>query len=604
MPLTASDALQIVEAGLAELTLGLVPPTVDQVLVGSIERSRHPDIQAAIVLGFNDGIFPSTPPEDTILNDEQRTFLEDVGVRVGTTRRQRVLDERMLAYVALTRASGELLITCAASDESGRALRPSPYIADLREALPALAEKHIDDPVRSGATFAIRTVDDLAASLTLEMGRRVAGEKVATDRRQRFNDLYHVSRSAQRTRDAVRKAMGALVFINRAGIGPETVNALITGPYTASVSELESFAACPFQRFSRWGLKLKPRRVAELQPMDIGTVHHAILEAYLNECLESGERFAEIADADVLSRLERCAERVGMGLGRAGEVSSARDAYILARSAQDLSRVVRGQRALAARGRFGPKAAEREYGFAQEGSLPALEVTTPMGRRVFLRGVIDRVDLAEVGDELLGVVIDYKRTRDKRLNLANVYHGLSLQLLGYLLALAEQGETPGGRPIVPVGAFYVSLLRKYRAVAHPDEAGDVDDDSGESPPRGLFDATRTELLESDAPETGWTKTYKVYRKKDGSLGHVDKIDAATSGQFKALLAHTRKRLGELADGVLDGNIEVAPYRLNDFSPCQWCDMRPVCRFEFADGDLRHLPSMKRSQVLVQIEEKQ
>ena len=58
-----------------------------------------------------------------------------------------------------------------------------------------------------------------------------------------------------------------------------------------------------------------------------------------------------------------------------------------------------------------------------------------------LRGYIDRVDLAELADELLGIVIDYKRTRQKRLKLDEVYHGLSLQLLGYLLVLAEHGAT-------------------------------------------------------------------------------------------------------------------------------------------------------------------
>jgi len=45
--LALAEWADVLEAGLGGLTLGLTPPTVDQVLVGSIERSRHPDIKAA-----------------------------------------------------------------------------------------------------------------------------------------------------------------------------------------------------------------------------------------------------------------------------------------------------------------------------------------------------------------------------------------------------------------------------------------------------------------------------------------------------------------------------------------------------------------------------
>jgi ATP-dependent helicase/DNAse subunit B len=151
-----------------------------------------------------------------------------------------------------------------------------------------------------------------------------------------------------------------------------------------------------------------------------------------------------------------------------------------------------------------------------------------------------------------------------------------------------------------VGAFYVSLLRKYRAVDAPDEVQE-EDGPDELVPRGVFDGARIELLESDMPETGRGRVFKIYRKQDGALGYMDAYDATTSAQFVALLAHTRQRLGSLADGVLDGDVTISPYRLKDFSPCHWCDMRSVCRFEFGDSGMRHLPAMKRSEVLERLE---
>ncbi|NOX60056.1 MAG: hypothetical protein GXP29_14515, partial [Planctomycetes bacterium] len=220
-------------------------------------------------------------------------------------------------------------------------------------------------------------------------------------------------------------------------------------------------------------------------------------------------------------------------------------------------------------------------------------------RVVRIRGLIDRVDLAELADETVGIVVDYKRTRNKRFDVGEAYHGLSLQLLGYLLLLADQGETLAGRPIRPVGAFYVSLLQGYESVDHPADAADLAPDRGAAP-RGILDTDRIDVLESEAPPTGRSKIFSFFRKKDGTLGNIDRGDGAEQEQFADLLEHTRYKLGELADRILDGDVGVAPYRLKDFSPCQWCEVNSVCRFEFGDRGMRHLVPMKRSEVFTQL----
>ncbi len=45
------------------------------------------------------------------------------------------------------------------------------------------------------------------------------------------------------------------------------------------------------------------------------------------------------------------------------------------------------------------------------------------------------------------------------------------------------------------------------------------------------------------------------------------------------MAHVSRKMGELADSLLDGNVEVKPYRLNKASPCRWCPYMAVCRYE-------------------------
>src|SRR6185295_18583874 len=47
------DWLPILEAGLANLTVGVIPPMLDQVLIGTVDRSRNPDLQLVLLLGIN-----------------------------------------------------------------------------------------------------------------------------------------------------------------------------------------------------------------------------------------------------------------------------------------------------------------------------------------------------------------------------------------------------------------------------------------------------------------------------------------------------------------------------------------------------------------------
>lgn len=60
----------VLETGLAELKMGLVPPALDQVLVGTMDRTRVSGVKYAFLLGFNEGVVPAQFKEDGILSEE------------------------------------------------------------------------------------------------------------------------------------------------------------------------------------------------------------------------------------------------------------------------------------------------------------------------------------------------------------------------------------------------------------------------------------------------------------------------------------------------------------------------------------------------------
>ncbi|MCB1128021.1 MAG: hypothetical protein KDM81_16130, partial [Verrucomicrobiae bacterium] len=138
------DWLPIIEAGLAGLSVGVIPPALDQVLVGAIDRSRNPDLRLAVVLGLNEGVFPATPPPAQLLNENDRAALTEEGVALGPDRRWRLGRERYYGYIACTRARERLVLTCARQDAQGRELNPSPFFSLIERLFPTRSDDGIE----------------------------------------------------------------------------------------------------------------------------------------------------------------------------------------------------------------------------------------------------------------------------------------------------------------------------------------------------------------------------------------------------------------------------------------------------------------------------
>jgi ATP-dependent helicase/nuclease subunit B len=280
-------------------------------------------------------------------------------------------------------------------------------------------------------------------------------------------------------------------------------------------------------------------------------------------------------------------------------LSNARNKYLLQRIERTLHQVIAAQREARGRGQFRPAYAELGFG-VEGGQLPPYRVTTPRGREMLLHGKIDRVDV--LADQSDFAVIDYKLTGDS-LALDRVYHGISLQLLTYMLVLQASGEKLAGRKLTPAAAFYVRLLRKLEDVKHPNEATPPDDPlfNLKVKPRGLFDIRALPALDSGLT-TGSSDVVQVFITKDGALGRRNTSDGAEQDEFAALLRHVHLRIGQLGDQILSGSIEIGPYRMGRQTPCPRCEYRPLCRFDPGVNAYHTLSSMSREDVLARLKE--
>ncbi|GJM77335.1 hypothetical protein HMSSN036_95510 [Paenibacillus macerans] len=122
----------VLETGLKDLKLSLVPPSLDQVLVGSTDRTRSGAVKHLFLIGVNEGIMPAALQEEGVLSDQERLRLAEIGLELAPGVARKLLDERFLIYGALTLPSRSLWISYAAADEDGGALLPSEVIRHVR----------------------------------------------------------------------------------------------------------------------------------------------------------------------------------------------------------------------------------------------------------------------------------------------------------------------------------------------------------------------------------------------------------------------------------------------------------------------------------------
>ncbi|MBC8108513.1 MAG: PD-(D/E)XK nuclease family protein [Anaerolineae bacterium] len=589
---TAADFTEILDSGLESFDLALTPPMVDQVLVGSVDRTRTPPaLKAVIVMGLNEGGFPWCSKENSIFGDAERRKLSERHLPIDPDTQRRLLDERFLAYIAFTRSTERLCLTRPLADDAGRPLAPSSFWNLLREIFPTLVPRQVSRDAER-AIDCIGTPRQLAASL-------LRWARSDSDTSDAWAALYQKFATHPLEADSIdvmrSRAWRALSYRNDAALTPDIAIKLAATPLRASVSRMESFANCPFKHFVRYGLKLEQRDEQDVTDLDLGNAYHHILENLVREMVKQRTDFVTAPQEFTDDKIKSLAQQIGQSLRNEVLLSNARNQYLLEHVERTLGQVINSQREAAKRGKFKPWKTELGFGIQSDGadSVPAYPLTTPSGKKVELYGKIDRVDLIE--EQAAFAVIDYKLS-GSRLMLESVYHGLSLQLLTYLLVLQKSAKHLGKPSLTPAAAFYVKLLRTLEVVDHPDEA-----ESPEEPafhlkekPRGVFDQNYLSALDGELT-AGNSEVVQVFLKKDGGVGK--KSDAVEPETFAGLLRLVELRLGEIADQIINGDIRVAPYRVGTATPCPRCDYRSICRFDPARQPYRKLEPINRDEVI-------
>jgi len=587
------DYAAILKSAFSRMTLALIPPGLDQVLVGSVERSRHPGLKAVFLIGATQKQFPVVINPSGVLTDQDRALVESAGFSLGTTAAEKLIEAQYLSYIAFTRPSELLYISYPVVDRSGSSTAKSQYITDLQSVFEGLREEPISEQIDDIEN--VRADFELADALCSRLGKSSVSSGDDVRRAEALLADICVEPDLARLGRAVSSAV---TYDNSAELDSEVVKQLFSGEVRASATKLSCFASCRYKHFARYVLELKKRREFKLEPIDVGDFYHRVLDMVFKHLFSSGADLTQMADQALLEIVNRQVSLLIEGDAFISKFArhSAHNRFIISSAVEVLEDFILALKQMASAAVFRPVLSEVGFGRARGGieSIGDYSIELAGGRELFLDGKIDRIDTVFVDGKKLALVFDYKKS-GSYFNWSRFYYGLDLQLPVYMLAVCGADRSQWDDC---VGAFFLPVEVSLKK-ADLEKALEKDEGFCHKA-KGLFNGDFVRLIDGQTDIRN-SRFYSFYVTKDGEpYGYYNSRDVLRPRDFQNLLRFSRQKIAELAEKITVGKIDVAPYRLGGVSPCSYCEFRPVCRFDWQINDYKFLETTSKKKVLEKI----
>lgn len=568
----------LIEAGFESIKLGLVPPSLDQVLIGSIDRTRSTQIKYSFILGVNDGVLPQIVKGNGILSELEREQLMDSGLHLAPGSRRKLLDEQFLIYTALTVPSEHLWLSFPLADEEGKTLLPSEIIRRIRSIFPEhktrflMAEPLSIHEQHTQAEY-IAHPERTLSYLVAQLRQWRSGVEIDLI----WWDVYNWFCSQDKWRGKLHRMLYGLFYYNQENsLSVETSRALYGELLKASVSRMEKFISCPFAHFISHGLRLQDRMIYRLEAPDIGQLFHAALSLIALELQQDNMQWSLLTTEQCEARANQAVDQLSPRLQSEILLSSKRYFYISHKLKKIVGRASVVLAEHARRGAFVPIGLEVDFGEDRE--LPSLRFSLDNGCEMEIMGRIDRVDQAESERGVYLRIIDYKSSQTS-LSLTDVYYGLSLQVLTYLDVVITHSKAWLGKKAIPAGVLYFHVhnpvLQRKNAMTS-EEAEEAIFKSFKMKGLVLADSESVSFMDNTLQQ-GHSELIPVSIKADGS--YYKHSSVMTDSQWRQIRGFVRNKIREIGTGITSGNVQIQPYRLGQKLPCTFCSYKSICQFD-------------------------
>ncbi|MDP8237484.1 MAG: PD-(D/E)XK nuclease family protein [Candidatus Hatepunaea meridiana] len=420
---------------------------VDGLTISDKMSSRGLSYDLLFIPGLAQGMIPTPPREDPILNDYDRQQINKVFSNTGSAtaklpeplplKSKRLDEEKLLFALAVDSAEKQLILSYPQRRTDGKDTFPSRFLLDMcRIVSGSLVESDkldeldfYEDDIKSPDNDKLKRrftdplrfpIEWVKANVPAEEGDHVIRE-LYTGRSERYTRCMDVTKH-RRTGNR---------FTEWDGVLPEGWDSRGVISNRHSVTSLEDFSGCPFLYYIKHILKAKrweePKLAIEPPAIAIGEVIHAVLERFYTQTQDSG--WLPLKDDD-LDNVKTAIKDI-----LADEMKRIKNKYPIPRVLWELENKRLEERLL----RFIIEDIKRSDGYNFDKAEVEIDQiltfeTDEEEYRVHLSGKIDRIDLSDDNRSIR--IIDYK-TGQARSKANQFSGGKSLQLPIYLKSILD-----------------------------------------------------------------------------------------------------------------------------------------------------------------------
>lgn len=571
------------EAGISQVEIGILPPTKDGLMMGTMQRTRTGEMKALVVVGANEGVLPNEKPGSGLFGSDEKNLFKENGIELCKVDDVRFLEERMGIYRNLSKPRERLWISYSLSDAEGGPARPSGVFTkltglfgDTPVARDALNRQSDAELVGAGPAGLRHLTEALQAACE---GRPLAPhwhEALAWFKQNKPEALEPIRAGiafTNKQEDLGREMTAALYMGN---IGSIREEALEPSPeLSLSPSRLERYARCPFSHFVQYGLKPEERRIFEIAPREIGDIYHECLMEMSRHLTARGIAITDPASPWMTISREECRTFVEdviakkSGTYREGILEAGNEEKYRGRRITDICEkvcwaVIEQVRA----GEILRSSFEAPFGRGRR--IPPIPVNLGEGRTAYIEGKIDRVDYLP-GERVK--IIDYK-TGNENFSVAEAEAGYRLQLMLYLEASLE-------RRMKPAGVFYFKISEPMvdasGAAIGPEEISDKIQKSFKL--NGVIVDDPNVIRNVAGDFSGISDVVPIRINKEGLISGTGKDNLLTDEEFESLREKVCEKVTDICKSLAGGGIEIHPMKTAATSACAYCRYKGICRFD-------------------------
>ncbi len=595
--ITPDQYKKILEAGFKEIEIGIIPPTIDKVGIGGIDRASTKKSKILFVMGTNEGMLPALGSDKGILLDEEKDVLSKLGVNFLSGSSYSTYKEKHTIYKAFSKPDDKIYFSYSLSTVEGRALQPSIYIDRLKTIFPNIkVESEISD------------VNDINYVSTVNGTLNYAVERIRENAEgQQINNIWKdVYGWFDRNTPQIKQIVENGIQYNNKNekISEDNVFKIYKIPLTLSASKLESYVECPFKFFVQAGLKPKPRKENKVEYYDIGDIFHKSVEEFTNKITEEKLDFSQLDKNEVYEIMSQSVDKILQEKKSENNAleANARNRYMKNkikrlgnRAAWTIVKQVR-------KGSFRPEYNELKFSEAKEENLlNPIEIKLKNGSIIYLIGRVDRVDVLKKEKNTYVNIIDYK-SGSKDLDISDVINGLQLQLFIYLDAVLKNGEKLFKNKPEIGGVFYFNI---------DDPMLDGDCTSPDNVEEEIFrklslkgySVENIEILKAIDEEILDNRASDIIPVKLNRNDSISKTSKTLEKEiYEKMLEKVENIVFKISEDILNGIIDIRPYKKNDFTPCVYCEYKSICQYDISvDGNkYRKINKFSKDEIVNQL----